>query len=162
MKRLILCAITLLMLVHVDAIAQRSKKKKKHKKEIENVDRKPFKSPKLVVGIVIDQMRYDYITRFWNDYGTGGIKRLVNEGYNLKNGHYNYKPTYTGPGHASIYTGTTPSSHGIIGNNWFDKETNKEVYCAQDDNQNSVGTTSDAGKMSPHRMKTTSITDQLR
>ncbi len=118
--------------------------------------------PKLVVGIVVDQMRYDYLTRFWNHYGEGGFKRLVNEGFNCKNHHFNYAPTSTGPGHASVYTGTTPATHGIIGNNWYDKRADEEVYCSSDNSQQSVGTTSDAGKMSPHRMITTTITDQLR
>lgn len=119
-------------------------------------------TPKLVVGIVVDQMRYDYLTRFWNQYGEGGFKRLVNEGFNCKNNHFNYAPTSTGPGHTSVYTGTTPATHGIIGNVWFDKASGTNVYCAGDDSYSSVGTTSDAGKMSPHRMLVTTITDQLR
>lgn len=119
-------------------------------------------APKLVVGIVVDQMRYDYLTRFWGQYGEGGFKRLVGEGFNAKNHHYNYAPTSTGPGHASVYTGTTPATHGIIGNNWFDKESGKSVYCAGDDAYASVGSDSKVGQMSPHRMLTTTITDQLR
>ncbi|BDW91825.1 alkaline phosphatase family protein [Flagellimonas marinaquae] len=129
------------------------------------VEEKPkviAQSPKLVVGIVVDQMRYDYLTRFWDQYGEGGFKRLVNEGFNCKNNHFNYAPTSTGPGHASVYTGTTPAMHGIIGNDWFDKTTGEDVYCAGDDAYTSVGTTSGAGKMSPHRMLTSTITDQLR
>lgn len=122
----------------------------------------PFVTPKLVVGIVVDQMRYDYLTRFWNHYGEGGFKRLANEGFNCKNNHFNYAPTSTGPGHASVYTGSTPSTHGIIGNGWYDKENNSNAYCAGDDTQTSVGTPSNAGKMSPHRMTVTTITDQLR
>ncbi len=119
-------------------------------------------NPKLVVGIVVDQMRYDYLTRFWNHYGEGGFKRLVNGGFNCKNNHFNYTPTSTGPGHASIYTGTTPSTHGVIGNNWYDKVTNKIVYCAGDNRYNSIGTDLDAGKMSPHWMTVSTITDELR
>ncbi|WP_422348920.1 alkaline phosphatase PafA [Flagellimonas sp.] len=119
-------------------------------------------NPKLVVGIVVDQMRYDYLTRFWNHYGEGGFKRMVRDGFNCKNHHFNYAPTSTGPGHASVYTGTTPATHGIIGNNWYDKYQDKEVYCASDESRSTVGTLSDAGKMSPHRMLTTTITDQLR
>ncbi|WP_431123226.1 alkaline phosphatase PafA [Flagellimonas flava] len=119
-------------------------------------------NPKLVVGIVVDQMRYDYLTRFWNHYGEGGFKRMVRDGFNCKNHHFNYAPTSTGPGHASVYTGTTPATHGIIGNNWYDKYQDKEVYCASDENSSTVGTPSDAGKMSPHRLLTTTITDQLR
>ncbi|MBK6523632.1 MAG: alkaline phosphatase family protein [Sphingobacteriaceae bacterium] len=77
--------------------------------------------PKLVVGIVVDQMRNDYIYRYWDRYGNGGFKKLVNSGYYLRNAHYNYVPTITGPGHASIFTGTTPRVHGIIANDWYDK-----------------------------------------
>jgi predicted AlkP superfamily pyrophosphatase or phosphodiesterase len=119
-------------------------------------------APKLIVGIVVDQMRYDYLTRFWNHYDEGGFKRLINEGFNCKNNHFNYAPTSTGPGHASVYTGTTPARHGVIGNNWYDKVKGEEVYCASDNTYESVGTTSNAGKMSPHRMNVTTITDELR
>ena len=125
--------------------------------------------PKLVVGIVVDQMRYDYIYRFWNQFDDNGFKKLVNEGYFLRNTHYNYTPTYTGPGHASIFTGTTPSVHGIIGNNWYNKEDGLSVYCAGDGNsttvcdcENHVDVESTAGKMSPHRMLTTTFSDELK
>lgn len=118
--------------------------------------------PKLVVGVVVDQMRFDYLSRFWDVYGEDGFKRLVGEGFLARNHHFGYAPTSTGPGHASVYTGTTPAMHGIIGNNWFDKEAGVEVYCAGDDSVESVGTTSDAGKNSPHRMKVSTITDELR
>ena len=118
--------------------------------------------PKLVVGIVVDQMRYDYLTRFESHYGENGFKRLINNGFNCKNNHFNYIPTYTGPGHASVYTGTTPKYHGIIANNWFDKVSGEFVYCAGDDNYKSVGTEADAGEMSPHRMQTTTFSDENR
>ena len=78
-------------------------------------EEKPFETPKLVVGIVVDQMRFDYLTRFWDRYSEDGFKRMVNKGFNAKNHHFNYIPTATGPGHASVYTGTTPSIHGILG-----------------------------------------------
>lgn len=122
----------------------------------------PHSTPKLVVGIVVDQMRYDYITRFWDRYQDGGFKRLVGEGFNMKNAHFNYMPTYTGPGHASVWTGGAPGIHGIIGNNWFDKFSGSSVYCAGDPNVKPVGTTSSAGQMSPHRMLTTSVADENR
>ncbi|MGC1204675.1 MAG: alkaline phosphatase PafA [Flavobacteriaceae bacterium] len=118
--------------------------------------------PKLVVGIVVDQMRYDYLTRFFDKYGEGGFKRLMEEGYNCKNNHYNYVPTYTGPGHASIYTGTTPKYHGIIGNNWYDKEEKSSVYCAEDKTVLAVGSDSDLELMSPRRMLTTTFADENR
>ena len=142
---------------------RKSKKKDKdQKQDQELVFTTPYTSPKLVVGIIVDQMRFDYITRFWNHYGDGGFKRLVGEGFNCKNNHFNYAPTYTGPGHASVYTGATPATHGIIGNNWYDKVSDTEVYCVSDDNYASVGTTSDAGQMSPFRNKVSTITDELR
>ncbi|MCX2720726.1 alkaline phosphatase PafA [Lentiprolixibacter aurantiacus] len=122
----------------------------------------PFTRPKLVVGIIVDQMRYDYLTRFWGHYGEGGFKRLVNEGFNCRNNHFNYAPTKTGPGHASVYTGTTPAVHGIIGNDYYDKESGAEVYCASDPDQLPIGTQSEDGKMSPHRMLVSTITDELR
>lgn len=118
--------------------------------------------PKLVVGIVVDQMRYDYLTRFWNRFGEDGFKRLVNEGFTFKNNHFNYIPTYTGPGHASVFTGTTPASHGIISNSWFNKFEDKVVYCAGDESVEPVGTGSPVGKMSPHRMLSTTFADENR
>ncbi|MBL7472850.1 alkaline phosphatase PafA [Robertkochia sediminum] len=118
--------------------------------------------PKLVVGIVVDQMRYEYLNRYWDRYGDGGFRRLVNEGFNFKNNHFNYVPTATAPGHASVYTGTTPSEHGIIGNDWFDVFSGEEVYCVSDPAYKSVGTKSDAGEMSPHRLRRNTLTDALR
>ena len=118
--------------------------------------------PKLVVGIVVDQMRYDYLTRFYNKYGNGGFKRLINEGFNCKNNHYNYVPTFTGPGHASIFTGTSPKNHGIIANYWYDKFSKETVYCAEDSSVSAVGSDTDRDRMSPHRMKTTTFADENR
>ena len=118
--------------------------------------------PALVVGIVVDQMRYDYLTRFWDKYEEGGFKRIIGEGFNFKNAHFNYIPTYTAPGHASVFTGTTPQNHGIIGNDWYNKFEKKSVYNAGDDKVQPVGTSSDAGKMSPHRMLSTTVADENR
>lgn len=118
--------------------------------------------PKLVVGVVVDQMRYDYLTRFWDKFGEDGFKKLISEGFNFKNHHFNYIPTYTAPGHASVYTGTTPRSHGIISNSWYDKFEKKYVYCVSDDEVQSIGTINAAGKMSPKRMISTTIADENR
>ncbi|MGB3592451.1 MAG: alkaline phosphatase PafA [Nonlabens sp.] len=117
--------------------------------------------PKLVVGIVVDQMRYDYLSRFYDRYGDGGFKRLMNDGFDARNNHYNFVPTYTAPGHASIYTGTSPMNHGIIGNNWYDKVRDRSIYNATDIEVDPVGTTSMDGKMSPRNMLTTTVTDEL-
>ncbi len=130
--------------------------------QTKSIEVKEFKQPKLVVGIVVDQMRQDYIYRYWNKFGNGGFKKLINEGYFYKNAHYNYVPTYTGPGHASIYTGTTPSTHGIIANDWFIKETGKITYCTDDNSVKSIGTESKAGLMSPKNLLVTTIGDELK
>ena len=124
--------------------------------------KKSTHKPKLVVGVVIDQMRYDYLTRFASKYGEDGFKRLLEDGFSLENAHYNYIPTYTAVGHASIYTGTTPTNHAIISNTWYDKYTKEMVYCVDDSNYNTVGYDGDGGKKSPNRMLTTTITDQLK
>lgn len=117
---------------------------------------------KLVVGIVVDQMRTDYLYRYWDKFEEGGFKRLVNEGYFCRNAHFNYVPTYTGPGHASIYSGTTPATHGIIANNWYEKSSKEVVYCVSDDGANGLGCENKNGKMSPHRLKVPTLGDAIR
>ncbi len=124
-------------------------------------NKKPQLKPKLIVGIVIDQMRYDYLFRFADKYGNNGFKRLLNDGFSLENTRFNYIPTYTAVGHTSIYTGTTPSIHGIISNNWYDKNKEKIIYCVDDSNYKTIGNEGDGGKKSPYRMQTTTIADQL-
>jgi arylsulfatase A-like enzyme len=118
--------------------------------------------PALIVGIVVDQMRYDYLTRYWHRYGEGGFKRLVGEGFSCEEAHYTYVPTYTAVGHSAIYTGTVPAYNGIIGNNWYDRAMGRATYVTDDSTVTPVGTTSDAGKMSPRRLLSTTITDELR
>lgn len=118
--------------------------------------------PKLVVGVVIDQMRWDYLYKFQKNYSSGGFRRLLGEGYSFDNTLIPYTPTYTAAGHTCIYTGSVPAVHGIMGNNWFDRSQNKNVYCAEDETVNTVGSTSSAGKMSPRNMWSTTITDELR
>ena len=128
------------------------------------------KKPKLVVGIVVDQMRYDYIYRFWDDFSNDGFKKLINEGHFFRNCQFGYVPTYTGPGHASIFTGTTPSVHGIIANDWYDKNSGEYIYCAGDGDmhticnceQKNIDVLSEDGKMSPHHMLTTTFADELK
>jgi predicted AlkP superfamily pyrophosphatase or phosphodiesterase len=118
--------------------------------------------PKLIVGIVVDQMRQDYLYKYADRYGEGGFKRLMKGGFMMKNGHYNYIPTYTGPGHASVYTGTTPATHGIISNGWYVKSDGKFMYCAGDSTVSNVGGTAGNGQISPRNLLTTTITDELR
>lgn len=118
--------------------------------------------PKLVVGIIVDQMRQEYLYRFKDRFVEGGFKRFSEQGFMLTNGHYNYIPTYTGPGHASVYTGTTPATHGIIANEWYNRQLGKFIYCAEDSTVTNVGGTAENGKISPRNLLTTSITDELR
>lgn len=122
----------------------------------------PQDNPKLIVGIVVDQMRYDYLTRFKSHYSSDGFNRLTNEGSNFTYAHYNYVPTYTGPGHSSVYTGTTPFYHGIIGNAWYDRKQKKMVNCTEDESVKTVGSDDDEGQSSPKRLLATTITDQLK
>ena len=123
-----------------------------------NDDEKP---PKLVIGIVVDQMRYDYLTRYWEDLSPNGFQRFYNEGFVAHNHHFNYYQTLTGPGHASISTGTTPSVHGIIGNEWYDRTLQQEVYCVDDNDVEGLGSAL-KGKKSPKQLITTTFADQLR
>lgn len=123
----------------------------------------PLARPKLVVGVVVDQMRYDYWYRYYNKYSEGGFKRLLREGFTCRNHHYHYALTVTAAGHASVYTGSMPAMHGIVGNEWFDKRLGKGVYCVGDSTVQAVGTTNAAaGKMSPRHLQVSTITDQLR
>lgn len=117
--------------------------------------------PKLVVGIIVDQMRQEYLYRFYDKFGNGGFKRLMGDGYMLKNAHYNYTPTVTGPGHASVYTGSTPAIHGIIGNDYFDKDRKRYVNCVADSLQKPVGSDVGKGDISPWRMLSSTVTDEL-
>jgi len=115
--------------------------------------------PRLVVGIVVDQMRWDYLPRYYDQFGDDGFKRLIEEGYSCDNCLINYLPTVTAIGHTSVYTGTTPALHGICGNDFFIDD--KSVYCCADTSVSIVG--SDSKKpMSPHRLLSTTIGDQLR
>ncbi|UPQ75519.1 alkaline phosphatase PafA [Chryseobacterium nepalense] len=119
--------------------------------------------PKLVVGLVVDQMRWDYLYRYYNKYGNDGFKRLLNTGYSLNNVHIPYVPTVTALGHTCIYTGSVPAIHGIAGNDWTDKETGKNVYCTTDESVTPVGTTNTkVGSHSPKNLWSTTISDELR
>lgn len=119
--------------------------------------------PKLVVAIVVDQMKFDYLQRFHKHFGSNGFNRLMREGTNCVNTFYNYIPTYTAPGHASIFTGTTPAFHGIAGNDWYDYLLHKETYCVSDSTVKTIGSnTSSAGQMSPKNLLSTTISDEIK
>jgi len=118
--------------------------------------------PKLVVGIVVDQMRWDYLYRYYSRYQSNGFKRLLNEGYSCENTQVDYIPTVTAAGHTCIYTGTVPAIHGMAGNDFIIQATGKSVYCTDDSSVQTVGSTTKAGQMSPHMLLTTTVTDELR
>ncbi|MBK6383784.1 MAG: alkaline phosphatase family protein [Chitinophagaceae bacterium] len=119
--------------------------------------------PKLIVGIVVDQMRWDYLYRFYDRYApNGGFKRMLNQGFACENTLIPYTPTYTGCGHSSIYTGSVPAINGITGNFWWDSEQMRSVYCTEDKSVNTVGSNSTAGKQSPRNLLTTTICDELK
>lgn len=120
-------------------------------------------TPKLVVGIMVDQLRPDYIHRYWDKFGEDGFKRLLNEGFTFTNNHFDYMPTATGPGHASVYTGATPAVHGVMGNGWYVRELDKSINVIEVPGFEGVG--SEPGQednKGPGNMLTTTVGDELR
>jgi len=117
--------------------------------------------PKLVVGIVIDQMRWDYLYRYYDRYGAGGFRRLLNDGFSCEQTYIGHLPSFTAVGHTTIFTGSVPSIDGITGNDWIDQSTGKSQYCVADSTVQPVGGTAPAGNMSPRNLLATTITDEL-
>jgi predicted AlkP superfamily pyrophosphatase or phosphodiesterase len=107
--------------------------------------------PKILIGLVVDQMRWDYLIRFRARYGTGGFRRLVDEGFSCDNALIDYSPSVTACGHTAVYTGSVPAITGIMGNDWYDRYRHKRVYCTEDT----------TGRMSPDNLLTTTIGDEL-
>jgi predicted AlkP superfamily pyrophosphatase or phosphodiesterase len=140
----------ILMLITIVAIAQKKASKNSSK-------------PKLVIGIVVDQMRWDFLYRFYDLYSTkGGFKRMLDKGYSCDNTMIPFTPTVTACGHACAYTGSVPAINGITGNAWQDNLLNRSIYCVEDKTVKAVGGTGAVGEMSPVNMLTTTITDELR
>jgi predicted AlkP superfamily pyrophosphatase or phosphodiesterase len=153
MKRLILPVIAVLLALVSSA-----------QKTTKTAVSESIQRPKLVVGIVIDQMRWDYLYRFNPLFkANGGFKRLMGEGFSCDNTLIPYTPTITACGHTCAYTGSVPAIHGITGNNWWDNELMKNIYCSEDKTVKGVGGKSEEdGQMSPKNMLVTSICDELR
>lgn len=120
------------------------------------------KKVRLVVGIVIDQFRYDYLTRFGDQFGEGGFKRLLNGGAVFTNANYIHTPTYTACGHATFMSGATPAMNGIIGNDWYDRESGRRVTSVSDNNTKMLGGREGASGMSPHRLVGSTVGDELK
>ncbi|MBC7949622.1 MAG: alkaline phosphatase family protein [Chitinophagaceae bacterium] len=121
-----------------------------------------LRRPKLVIGVVVDQMRWDYLYRYYDRYQADGFKRILLQGFSCENTFIPYTPTYTAAGHACVYSGSVPAVNGIIGNFWYNRELKRNFYCTEDSTVTTVGSTSSAGKMSPRNMWSTTITDELR
>jgi predicted AlkP superfamily pyrophosphatase or phosphodiesterase len=127
-----------------------------------SAQQKTLPRPRLVVGIVIDQMRWDYLYRYYDRFSDGGFRRLLSKGFSCEQAFLNYVPSYTAPGHASIFSGTVPAIHGIVGNDWVDRGTNQSVYCSEDRTVKAAGGSQRAGAMSPRNMKSNTVGDELR
>lgn len=115
-----------------------------------------------MIGLVVDQMRWDYLYRYYDMYGEDGFKKLLKNGFSCQNTMVNYLPTFTGPGHTCVYTGSVPSIHGIAGNNWLDNQTGQSLYCVDDNTVWLAGDATKAPSYSPRNLLTTTITDELR
>ncbi len=122
----------------------------------------PPEKPKLIIGIIIDQMRYDYIYRYWDKFEEGGFKRLINEGTYCKNANLNYLFTQSAPGYATIATGTNPARHGIVSSQWYLRLKDEMMYCAFDPDVIPTGGSYEAGQNSPKNLLPTTLGDELR
>lgn len=140
-----LCATVMLLLLTLVAPAQQ-----------------PAQKPKIVVGMMVDQMRWDYLYRYADRYGNGGFKRLLREGFTCEQTYINYAPTVTACGHTSVYTGSSPAVHGIVDNDWYSRELQRSVYCTEDSTAVTIGAEGKAGNMSPRNLLVSTVTDELR
>jgi len=118
--------------------------------------------PKVVVGLMVDQMRWDFLYRYASRYGEGGFKRLLREGFSCENAMIPYAQTVTACGHASVYTGSVPAINGIMGNEWYSRELGRQVYCTEDPGVKTIGGLGDSPPMSPRNLQVTTFSDELR
>jgi len=122
----------------------------------------PPDKPKLVIGIVVEQLRYDQLERIWDILPDNGLKRMVNEGTYYRNASIDYLSTQAGPGFATISTGASPSAHGITSDSWFHPFNNEMIYCVQDPGVNAVGGSFETGLFSPANLLSSSFSDELQ
>lgn len=122
----------------------------------------PPDKPGLIITIVIDQMRYDYLFRYWDKLSDNGFRRLVNEGSFCRNAQYNYLVTQSSAGYATISTGAMPATHGIIGEEWYQRLKKEKVHCTGDASVQAVGGTHDQGSHSPRNMLAPTIGDEIK
>lgn len=122
----------------------------------------PPEKPRLVIGIIVEQLRYDHIERFRDRFCDDGIKRLINEGSYFKNASFEYMLTQSAPGHATIATGAEPSYHGIPSDNWYVPLKNELIYSTKDAVVNPVGGTFESGLHSPSNLQASTFSDELK
>ena len=122
----------------------------------------PPEKPRLVIGIVVEQLRYDHIEKYRDRFGENGIRRLINEGTYFKNAYFEYMLTQSAPGHATIATGTEPAYHGIPSENWYVPLRNELIYCTQDAQVYPVGGSFEAGLHSPVHLEASTFADELK
>lgn len=127
----------------------------------QNHSRIPPEKPRLIVCMVVDQMRYDFIDRYWGKFGEEGIKKLVGSGTFCRNASYNYLINETAVGNSTIATGALPSYHGIISNNWYNNLRDEVVYCVADENVRTVGGSFESGRFSPRQLLASTIGDEI-
>lgn len=123
---------------------------------------KIVEKPALVVGIVVDQMCWDYLYKYSDNFGDGGFKRLKDDGFSFEQHYIPYAITFTAPGHASIYTGALPALNGIISNTWVDRASESMMYCVSDSIATSIGGSSKNGAMSPANLLASTVGDELK
>jgi predicted AlkP superfamily pyrophosphatase or phosphodiesterase len=122
----------------------------------------PSDKPKLVVGIVVEQMRQDYVERFWDNFGPKGFKKLAINGTYCQDANFNYSLTQTAPGYATIVTGTEPSEHGIVSNFWFNPLTGNKEGCIEDSRSKTIGDKDAVGAYSPKNIFSTTFSDEAK
>ena len=121
----------------------------------------PPDKPRLVIGIVVEQLKYELLEKYRDKLGENGIKRLINEGTYYKNAGYEYMLTQSAPGYATIATGTEPSYHGITSDNWYLPLRNELIYCTHDIDVNPVGGSFESGLNSPVNLQASTFSDEL-
>lgn len=122
----------------------------------------PPERPKLVIGIVIEQFRYDYIDKYRDMFGEGGLLKLINEGTFCRNASYDFFLTQSAPAHATLATGTSPRHHGIVADNWYVPLREEIIYCTSDRNVDPIGGSFERGLHSPARLLPSTFADELK
>ncbi len=118
--------------------------------------------PKLVVVIVIDQFRGDYLERYRHQFGEGGFRLFLDHGANFTECNYDYANTRTAPGHATLFTGAYSNGHGIMANEWWEPKKKKMVTSVEDDDARQVGIAGDKAGASPHNLLADTLGDELK